>query len=802
MEVSTTTKLEARSAFARYALAGFGAVAAILLRQLLSPLLGIQNPYHTVWMAVIFAAWYCGIGPSIVAVLISWLGVYYLFLPPNRSFAMEIPKEQIAGMLGFFVFSGFIIALGESNRRSRSTLESEIEERRRTEEDLRLRDRELNEAQRLATMGSWQWDPQSNIVSWSDGLYRMSGLDLRTPPLGFPENQRLFAPESWQRLKAAVERTLQTGEGYDLELEMLRPDGTSIITMTHAEAERDASGRVVRLFGSIQDITDIKRAQQALRESEQLLRIAQKASRSGSWESNYKTGQVMTSPELRELYGFSPEHENRSPEFWRSMIDPGDLARLDRYHSDLIAARGSHFHVEFRVHPKDGALRWLDASAHIFYDEQGQPERIVGVATDTTVRKQIEERERALIAESLAATAKFRAVFEQTSVFAGITNIDGTVIDANQLCLDACGYRSEQVLGFPLWQTPWWSRCEESQEKIRVATEQAAQGIAFRDILHYHWADGTEHIVDFGLHPIRDAQGQIIFLHPTGVDITDLKQTEEHLRKAQEELETRVADRTGELAETVASLEAEVLVRKKMEHDLRLLSARVLRLQDEERRRIARDLHDSTGQTLAALRMTLAGLERWVGSVPEASPLLREADHLSNQALQEIRTTSYLLHPPLLDEVGFASAAQWYVEGFTSRSGIAATLHLGPVPELEKESELALFRILQESLSNVHRHAESSRVEIRLAADRDNAILSIRDFGKGMPAEKFASFQETGTGVGVGLGGMKQRVRGLGGHLRVETSGEGTCVIATLPLTGDRCASKHSDPDQTEAPAA
>jgi len=239
-----------------------------------------------------------------------------------------------------------------------------------------------------------------------------------------------------------------------------------------------------------------------------------------------------------------------------------------------------------------------------------------------------------------------------------------------------------------------------------------------------------------------------------------------------------------------------------MEHDLRLLSARVLRLQDEERRRIARDLHDSTGQTLAALRMTLAGLERWVGSVPEASPLLREADHLSNQALQEIRTTSYLLHPPLLDEAGFASAAQWYVEGFTSRSGIAATLHLGPVPELEKESELALFRILQESLSNVHRHAESSRVEIRLAADRDNAILSIRDFGKGMPAEKFASFQETGTGVGVGLGGMKQRVRGLGGHLRVETSGEGTCVIATLPLTGDRSASNHSDPDQTEAPAA
>jgi PAS domain S-box-containing protein len=381
-----------------------------------------------------------------------------------------------------------------------------------------------------------------------------------------------------------------------------------------------------------------------------------------------------------------------------------------------------------------------------------------------------------------AATAKFRAVFEQTTVFAGIMTLDGTVIDINRLSLEACGYRSEDVLGKPFWKTGWWRNCQESQDKIRAATPQAAQGVPYRETLLYCWADGTEHFVDFALHPIRDPEGNILFLHPTGIDITDLKSVEVELRKSHEELEQRVEERTRALAASLASLEAEIVLRKTTEKSLRELSARTLRLQDEERRRFARDLHDSTGQTLVAVKMALASLTDLVSEVSKAPALLNDLEALADQALQEIRTTSHLLHPPMLDEVGFSSAAQWYMDEFSKRSGLKTSLELAARPRLTKDEELVFFRILQESLTNVLRHSGSAAVDICLSSDKEDAILTIRDYGKGLPPETLHSFRETAAGVGVGLGGMKQRVRELGGHLRVESDGSGTCVTATLPL--------------------
>jgi two-component system NarL family sensor kinase len=266
------------------------------------------------------------------------------------------------------------------------------------------------------------------------------------------------------------------------------------------------------------------------------------------------------------------------------------------------------------------------------------------------------------------------------------------------------------------------------------------------------------------------------------VDLSDLKRAEAELRKAHDELERKVSERTQELAESVITLKSEMQVRKKTEQQLRELSARLLRLQDEERRRIARDLHDSTGQVLTALKINLSSIATVVADVPQAKTLCEDSNLLADQALQEIRTLSHLLHPPLLDEVGFSSAAQWYVDGFSKRSGIIASLELSQIPPLCKDAELVLFRVLQESLTNVLRHSSSKTVDIRLSFDGERAILSITDYGKGIPSEKLHTFRETGVGVGVGLGGMKQRVRELGGHLTVESSDSGTCVTATLPL--------------------
>ena len=167
---------------------------------------------------------------------------------------------------------------------------------------------------------------------------------------------------------------------------------------------------------------------------------------------------------------------------------------------------------------------------------------------------------------------------------------------------------------------------------------------------------------------------------------------------------------------------------------LQNLSQRLLRVQDEERRRVARDLHDSTGQTLTALKISVAILQRKLENDPGTRQDLCEIALLADQALQEIRTTSYLLHPPMLDEAGFTSAAQWYVEGFAQRSGMRVRMDFAPeVERLPDTIETALFRVLQESLTNVHRHSGRSEVDVCFQREAQAVILEVRDYGRGIP---------------------------------------------------------------------
>ena len=214
------------------------------------------------------------------------------------------------------------------------------------------------------------------------------------------------------------------------------------------------------------------------------------------------------------------------------------------------------------------------------------------------------------------------------------------------------------------------------------------------------------------------------------------------------------------------------------------LSQRLLRVQDEERRRVARDLHDATGQTLAALRMAVASLECTLQGNQSTAEVISDIAALADKALKEIRTVSYLLHPPLLDEVGFTAAAQWYVEGFAERSGIKATLDFAKGPKrLPIEIETALFRVLQESLTNVHRHSGSSEVRVCFQHQADAVRLEIADCGCGIPAQVLKCVSEGSTGTGVGLAGMRERLDELSGALEINSSGSGTTLRAIVPLT-------------------
>ena len=224
----------------------------------------------------------------------------------------------------------------------------------------------------------------------------------------------------------------------------------------------------------------------------------------------------------------------------------------------------------------------------------------------------------------------------------------------------------------------------------------------------------------------------------------------------------------------------ELSAREQAEASAHRLSARVLRLQDEERRRLSRELHDGLGQNLVAAKLSLSNL---ANSNPD-NTLVNECLNAIDESLAEARTISYLLHPPLLDDIGIASAAKWYVEGFSKRSGIEVAVNIPDQPErMPHAAELAIFRVLQESLTNIHRHAKASRAEISLRIVNCRAVLQVRDYGTGVDSTTLEHFLKDGTHVGVGLAGMQERVREQGGIFTIQSDETGTTIEVSIPLS-------------------
>lgn len=261
------------------------------------------------------------------------------------------------------------------------------------------------------------------------------------------------------------------------------------------------------------------------------------------------------------------------------------------------------------------------------------------------------------------------------------------------------------------------------------------------------------------------------------------------LRMRQAQREARLQAREAEVAkkqlqEANATLESKVRQRtaelESQRAEVQELSSQLLHAQDEERRRISRELHDSTGQLLATLTINLARLKsEQIWSNPGAGALLDDTAGIVDEMTRQLRTMSYLLHPPMLDEMGLLSAVRWYIEGFSHRSAIAVSLDCADLGRLSAELEITLFRLIQESLTNIHRHAGSKTALIRLNRNDTSVTLEVIDQGRGFATAKTAS--NAPPKYGVGIPGMKERVRRFGGMIDISSTSEGTTVRAVLP---------------------
>jgi len=296
--------------------------------------------------------------------------------------------------------------------------------------------------------------------------------------------------------------------------------------------------------------------------------------------------------------------------------------------------------------------------------------------------------------------------------------------------------------------------------------------------------DGSRVHVSVHIDPIRNpSDGRTIGVVNYFIDLTERKRQEAEREQLLQEAQTRSA----ELQEAREELETKVEQRTIA---LRHLSSRLIRVQDEQSRRIARELHDSIGQYLSALGMSLTQLEKSNGS--KSSEVLTECRQLLGRCINETRTLSLLLHPPLLDEVGFASAAKSYVEEFARRSGIESDISLELPSRLPANTEILLFRVLQESLTNIHRHSGSRSAKIRAGIAGEAAYLEVTDYGHGIPHEILQSFRNSGNGVGVGLAGIRERLREVDGKLDLSSTADGTILRVSLPATDTRESNRTS----------
>jgi PAS domain S-box-containing protein len=460
--------------------------------------------------------------------------------------------------------------------------------------------------------------------------------------------------------------------------------------------------------------------------------------------------------------------------------EPWHAAMHDREIDEVIATKQSiRGEVPFNA---TYGRRIYDYIFFPVFDRNGNVDSVGGTTRDVTDRKRAEE---ALEQRS----AQYGILLNQAPL--GVFLVDGElrIREVNPVAQPVFGNVSNligrslrEVIG-ALWDD------EYAQEVIAIFQRTLETGEA------YHVPERGEYRKDRGVTefyewkidriPLPDGGfGVVCYFRDISLQVETRQKTlesEDRYRRLAERLESEVLARTSELEERNVEVVQQASALQDMTRSL-------MRVQDEERRHIARELHDSAGQTLAALGMILGTAkqqsEQGERQVDEA---IGEALDLVRQLTQEIRTASYLLHPPLLDETGLAPALQWYLAGLRERSGLEIELkmaeHFGRLPQV---LELAVFRVVQESLTNIVRHSGSKTALIALETRRGSVAIKVEDRGKGMAPERLAQLRTNASGVGIR--GMRERVRQLGGELRIESDGDGTVVLASLPILDNGCS--------------
>ena len=484
----------------------------------------------------------------------------------------------------------------------------------------------------------------------------------------------------------------------------------------------------------------------ALGESEQRFRQIAENIREVFWVLDVSADRVtFVSPMYEELFGRSCASLYANARSYLDAIHGDDRARVEA--AMVRQQAGTPTDEQYRVVRSDGSTRWVRDRAFPVPEPTGGVKRVVGVAEDITDRTRAEE-------ELRQSERLLQLVLDALPVGVAVVDVSGDIILSNPASRRIWGGSISHGRERYAESKGWW---HATGKRIAVREWASVRAVAngetsVNEVLDIEDFGGARKVIQNSAVPIRDANDRITGAVFVNEDISDRKKAERELSDSYNQMRT--------------------------------LTGRLMRAQDDERRRIAQMLHETTAQDLAALKMLLARLNRMSDRLSDSERnALTGSMSLAEQSMTDIRTLSYLLHPPFLDEMGLLSALRWYAAGFAERSGIKVDLEL---PEsfdrLPLDTETALFRIVQESLINIHRHARSETACIRLRRDAETLVLEIEDRGHGIPKASLERITAGKTLVGVGIAGMSERVEQLGGCFEITSHDHGTTVRARLPL--------------------
>jgi PAS domain S-box-containing protein len=577
----------------------------------------------------------------------------------------------------------------------------------------------------------------------------------------------VFHADSHALMRARIGLIMSGQSVPPAEEKIVRLDGGVTDVEVNSTRLEDSAGEAIQVI--VRDISDRKRAEAILRQSEERLTLAFAGAQEGVWDWNVETGAVVYSARWKEMLGYA-EHEI-APHIsaWEHLLHPDDVPRASELHDSLARGAGT-YEGEFRLRHKDGRyIHVLSRGLPVRVAPGGPVVRIVGTHLDITERKRTE-------------SALRESEERLTLAFAGAQE---GVWDWN-LETDAVAYspRWKQMLGYAEDEIEphisAWERLVHPDDRARAdaANDAVARGDRMYEAeFRLRHKDGRYvHVLSRGFPVRREPGGPVVRIVGTHFDLTERKEAEDRLRRSHEELEIRVRERTAELATANASLRAEIEERERAERARTELRARLVFAQEDERRRIAREMHDQFGEQLTALGHRIAAIKEAAG---DRSDLRDPIDALQAVAQQLDRDVDHLvweLRPTALDDLGLQAALSNYVHTWSARAHISAELHTSGLLDnrLASEAETTLYRIAQEALTNVARHSRAGNVEVILERRADHVLLIIEDDGVG--------FDPAGSPAGsFGLLGMQERAALVGATLEIEsTVGQGTTILVRM----------------------